>query len=53
LGEDVGGRSGEHVHAIHLHLVVDANRNDVAYGDGPEIDPVVRCHHAKGFLDPR
>jgi hypothetical protein len=30
----------------------NANGNDVARGDRPEVDPVVRHHHTKGFLDP-
>jgi hypothetical protein len=53
LGEDVGGGSGERVHAVHLHPVVDADGDDIARGDGLEVDSVVRNDHAKGFLDPQ
>jgi hypothetical protein len=38
LGEDVGGGSGERVHAAHLHLVVDADGDDVARGDSCRMD---------------
>jgi hypothetical protein len=42
-----GGRGGERVHAVHLHLVVNANGNDVTHGDRPEVN------HAKGLPDPQ
>jgi hypothetical protein len=51
LGEDVGGRSGERVHAVHRHLIVDADGEDIAHGDGLKIDLVVGTHHAEGLLD--
>jgi hypothetical protein len=51
LGEDVGSRSGERVRAVHRHLVVDADRDDVARGDGLEVDLVVGGHHAESLLD--
>jgi hypothetical protein len=51
FSEDVGSRSGERVHAVHLHLLVDADGDDVARGDGLEIDSLVRNHYAKGFLN--
>jgi hypothetical protein len=46
LGEDVGSRSGERVRAVHHHLVVDTDRDDVARRDGFEVDLVVGSHHA-------
>jgi hypothetical protein len=49
--EDVGGRSGERVHAVHLQFVVDADGDDIARRDRLEIDPVMQRHHAKGFMD--
>jgi hypothetical protein len=51
LGEDVGGRSSERVRTVHRHLVIDADGNDVAYGNGLEVDLVVGSHHAEGLLD--
>jgi hypothetical protein len=51
LGEDVGSRSGERVRTVHHLLIVDADRNDVACGNGLEVDLVVGGHHAKGFLN--
>jgi hypothetical protein len=51
FGEDVGGRSGERVHVVHRHLVVDTDRDDIARGDGLEVDLLMRSHHAEGFLD--
>jgi hypothetical protein len=51
FGEDVGGRSGERVHTVHRHLVVDAERDNIARRDGLEIDLVVGSHHAEGFLN--
>jgi hypothetical protein len=36
---------------VHRHLIVDADRGDIARGYGLEVDLVVRSHHAKGFLD--
>jgi hypothetical protein len=51
LGEDVGGRSCKRVRAVHRHLVIDTDENDVARGDGLKVDLVVGDHHAKGFLN--
>jgi hypothetical protein len=51
LGEDVGGRSSKRVRMVHRHLVVDADENDVARGNGLEVDLVVGDHHAEGLLD--
>jgi hypothetical protein len=51
FGEDFGGRSGECVHAVHRHLIVDADREDIARGNGLEVDLVMRSHHTEGFLD--
>jgi hypothetical protein len=51
LGEDVGSRSGERVRAVDHHLVVDANRDDIAPGDGLEFDLVVGGHHAESLLN--
>jgi hypothetical protein len=53
LGKDVGGRSCKSVRAVHRHLVVDTDGNDVARGDGLEVDLIVRHHHAKRLLDPQ
>jgi hypothetical protein len=39
--EDVGSRSSECVHAVHLHLVVNTDRDDVARIDRPEVDSLV------------
>jgi hypothetical protein len=38
---------------VHLDLIVETLGDDVALGDRPEVDPVVRHHHTKGFLDPQ
>jgi hypothetical protein len=51
FGKDVGGRSSERVHVVHRHLVVDADGDDIARGDGLEIDLVVGSHQAEGLLD--
>jgi hypothetical protein len=51
LGEHVGGGSGKRIYTIHRHLVLDADRDDVARGHGLEVDLVVGRHHAKGLLD--
>jgi hypothetical protein len=51
FGEDVGSRSSERVHVVHRHLVVDTDRDDIARGDGLEIDLVVRSYHTEGILD--
>jgi hypothetical protein len=48
LGKDVSGRSSERVHTVHRHLVVDADGNDVARGNGLEVDFVVGGHHTLG-----
>jgi hypothetical protein len=53
FGEDVGGRSSERVRTVHRHLVIDTDRNDVARGNGLEVDLVVGIHHAEGFLNPQ
>jgi hypothetical protein len=53
FGRDVGGRSGERVHTVHRHLVVDADRDDVARGNGLEVDLLMRIHHVEGFWTPR
>jgi hypothetical protein len=42
FGEDVSGRSSERVCTVHRHLVVDTDRNDVARGNGLEVD-LCRC----------
>jgi hypothetical protein len=49
LGEDVGSRSGERVRTVHRHLVVDADQNDVARGDGVEVDLVVGGTTTRAF----
>jgi hypothetical protein len=36
---------------VHRHLVLDADRDDIARGDSLEVDLVVGRHHAKGLLD--
>jgi hypothetical protein len=36
---------------VHHHLVVDADRNDVARGNSLEVDLVMGDHHAEGLLD--
>jgi hypothetical protein len=51
LSKDVGSRSGERVRAVHRHLVVNADGDDVARGDGLEVDLVVGSHHAESLLD--
>jgi hypothetical protein len=51
FGEDIGGGSGERVHAVHLHLVIDADWDDIARGDGLEVDLVVGNNHTKSLLD--
>jgi hypothetical protein len=37
---------------VHLHLVVDADGNDVAGRDRLEVHLVARHYHAEGFLAP-
>jgi hypothetical protein len=49
--EDVSGRSSERVRTVHHHLVVDADGNNVAHGNGLEVDLVVGDHHAERLLD--
>jgi hypothetical protein len=41
FGEDVGGRCSERIRMVHHHLVVDADRNNVARRDGLEVDLVL------------
>jgi hypothetical protein len=53
LGEDVGGRSCKRVLTVHRNLIVDADGDDVARGDGLEVDLVVRDHHDESLLDPQ
>jgi hypothetical protein len=50
LGKDVSGRSSERIRMVHRHLIVDAEGNDIARGNGLKVDLVVGGHHAKGFL---
>jgi hypothetical protein len=49
LGEDVGGRSSKRVRTVHHHLIVDANGNDVACGDGLKVDLVVETTMPRAF----
>jgi hypothetical protein len=51
LGKDVSGRRSERVRTVHRHLIVDTDRNDVAHGNGLEVDLVVGDHHTEGLLD--
>jgi hypothetical protein len=51
LGEDVDSWSGVRVRMVHRLLVVDADKNDVACGNGLDVDLVVGGHHTKGFLN--
>jgi hypothetical protein len=51
LGEHIGSGGSERVRTVPRHLVLDADRDDVARGDSLEVDLVVRRHHAKGLLD--
>jgi hypothetical protein len=51
FGDDVGGRSSKHVRMVHRHLVIDADRDNIARGDSLEVDLLVGRHHAKGLLD--
>jgi hypothetical protein len=51
LGEDVGRRSGERVRTGHRHLVIDADKNDIARRDGLKVNLVVGSHNAEGLLD--
>jgi hypothetical protein len=51
LNKDVGSRSGERVRAVHRHLVVDADKDDVARRDGLEVNLVVGSHYAESLLD--
>jgi hypothetical protein len=51
LGKHVDSRGGERVHTIHRRLVINAFGDDVARGDGLEVDLVVRRHHAESLLD--
>jgi hypothetical protein len=53
LGEHIGGSGGEHIYTVHRYLVLNAIRDDVAQGDGLEVDLVVRCHHTERLLDPQ
>jgi hypothetical protein len=47
--EDVGGRSSERIRTVHRHLIIDTDRNDIARGNGLEVDLVVGRHHAEAF----
>jgi hypothetical protein len=51
LGEHIGGGGSERICMVHRHLVLDANRDDVARGYGLKVDLLVGHHHAKGLLD--
>jgi hypothetical protein len=53
LGEHINGSGGECICTVHHHLILDADRDDVARGYDLEVDLVVRRHHAKGLLTPR
>jgi hypothetical protein len=51
LSKDVSSRSGERVRAVHRHLIIDADGDDVARRDGLKVDLVVGSHHAESLLD--
>jgi hypothetical protein len=51
LGEDVGRRSGKRVRAVHCHLVIDVDRDNVARREGFEVDLIMGGHHTKCLLD--
>jgi hypothetical protein len=51
LGEHIGGGGGERICTVHHHLILDADRDDLARGYSLEVNLVVGRHHAKGLLD--
>jgi hypothetical protein len=51
LGEDVGSRSGKRDRAVHRHLVIDVDRDNVSRREGFEVDLIMGGHHTKRLLD--
>jgi hypothetical protein len=51
FGERPGGVSGERIHTLHRHLVLDTLGDDVALRQRLEVYLVVGPDHSEGLLD--